>query len=91
MYQTTWGKVGEKILKKVQKITQMFENLYPQFLLINSLKPLISLNYTNLSTSPHNPKVAGSSPAPATKTVDTVRLQKMKSYSIFKFTSFLPH
>ena len=52
----TWGKVGEKLLKKVQKNTQMFEKLFPQFLLINQLKPLISLNYTNLSTTPHNPK-----------------------------------
>ena len=43
--------------KKVQKNTQMFEKLYPQFSLINQLKPLISLNYINLSTSPHNPKV----------------------------------
>jgi len=56
MYQTTWGKVGEKLLQKVQKKTQKFEKPYPQFLLINQLKPLISLNYTNLSTSPHNPK-----------------------------------
>ena len=39
----------------------------------------------------HNPKVVSSSLTPATKTVDTVRLQKTKPYSIFKFTPFLPH
>ena len=57
MYKTTWGKVGEKLLKKVPKNTQMFEKPFPQFLLKYQLKPLISLNYTNLSTTPHNPKV----------------------------------
>lgn len=56
MYKTTWGKVGEKLLKKVPKNTQIFEKLFPQFLLINQLKPLISLNYINLSTTPHNSK-----------------------------------
>ena len=64
MYKTTWGKVGEKLLKKVPKNTQMFEKPFPQFLLKYQLKPLISLNYTNLSTTTHNPKVVGSSPTP---------------------------
>jgi len=53
---SNWGKVGEKLLKKPPKNTQMFEKPFPQFLLKYQLKPLISLNYTNLSTTPHNPK-----------------------------------
>ncbi len=59
----SWGKTSQKSTKN----TQMFENSFPQFLLTNQLKSLISLNYKSLSTHSHNPKVDGSSPSPATK------------------------
>lgn len=35
----------------------MFEKLFPQFLLKYQLKPLISLNYINISSTSHNPKI----------------------------------
>jgi len=40
MCKTTWGKVGEKLLKKVQKITQMFQKTVPQFFIDKSAKTL---------------------------------------------------
>ena len=58
MYKTNWGKVGEEILKKHPKITQMFDMLkYPKVLKYQ-LKPLISLKFKNQSTHSHNPKVS---------------------------------
>ena len=57
MYKTSWGKVGEEILKKRPKITQMFDMLkYPKVLKYQ-LKPLISLKLKKQSTHSHNPKV----------------------------------
>lgn len=35
----------------------MFSKPFPQFLLKYQLKPLISLNYINVSSTSHNPKV----------------------------------
>ena len=53
MYKTNWGKVGEEILKKHPKITQMFDMLkYPKVLKYQ-LKPLISLKFKNQSTQLH--------------------------------------
>jgi len=53
-----WGKLGEEILKKCPKITQMFDMLkYPKVPKYQ-LKPLISLKLKNQSTHPHNPKVS---------------------------------
>lgn len=52
----------------------MFEKPFPQFLLKYQLKPLISLNYINLSTTPHNPKVTRSSFT--TVTPKTLRIAK---------------
>ena len=58
MYKTSWGKVGEEILKKRPKITQMFDMLkYPKVLKYQ-LKPLISLKFKKWSSLAHNPKVA---------------------------------
>ena len=66
MYKISWGKVGEEILKKRPKITQMFDMLkYPKVLKYQ-LNPLISLKFKKQSTHSHNPKVVGSSPTPAT-------------------------
>ena len=60
MYKTSWGKVGEEILKKCLKITQMFDMLkYPKVLKYQ-LKPLISLKFKKQSTHSHNPKVISS-------------------------------
>ena len=57
MYKTIWGKVGEEILKKCPKITQMFDMIeYPKVLKYQ-LKPLIPLKFKNQSTHSHNPKV----------------------------------
>ena len=66
MYKANWGKVGEEILKKRPKITQMFDILkYPKVLKYQ-LKPLISLKFKKQSTHSHNPKVVSSSLTPAT-------------------------
>ena len=66
MYKINWGKVGEEILKKRPKITQMFDMLkYPKVLKYQ-LKPLIPLKFKNQSTHSHNPKVVSSSLTPAT-------------------------
>ena len=74
MYKTSWGKVGEEILKKRPKITQMFDILkYPKVLKYQ-LKPLISLKFKNQSTHSHNPKVVSSSLTPATN---------FKAFSLF--------
>ena len=57
MYKINWGKVGEEILKKRPKITQMFDMIkYPKVLKYQ-LKPLIPLKFKNQSTHSHNPKV----------------------------------
>ena len=53
MYKINWGKVGEEILKKRPKITQMFDMLkYPKVLKYQ-LKPLISLKFKKQSTHSH--------------------------------------
>lgn len=66
MYKINWGKVGEEILKKRPKITQMFDILkYPKVLKYQ-LKPLISLKFKKQSTHSHNPKVINSNLTPTT-------------------------
>ena len=66
MYKINWGKVGEEILKKHPKITQMFDMLKYSKVLKYQLKPLISLKFKNQSTHSHNPKVVSSNLTPAT-------------------------
>ena len=81
MYKTSWGKVGEEILKKHPKITQMFDMLkYPKVPKYQ-LKPLISLKLKNQSTHPHNPKAINSSYTLQNQSIQTNFLHPYKKYN----------
>ena len=80
MYKINWGKVGEEILKKRPKITQMFDMIkYPKVPKYQ-LKPLIPLKFKNQSTHSHNPKLYKDNP-----------IHNIPIYCIFSNTIQLKH